>query len=214
MSKSPFVKNLDTVQSRLAEILQPLGFRHQGRTFNRITPAGLMHAVDLQMGRRSVQGKFAVNLGVLLPCVWLAECQNAVPEFVEAAHGTIRLRLTRSVAGAARWLSWVFGDQEWFDLKADATTLADTVADRLQRDGLPFFATFSDYPSVLAYYDSHGTFPFQNAGRATLEAAIVTHHLGDTVRARQLFDQAGATDVPGFREHVVLIANRLGYPLN
>lgn len=140
-----------------------------------MTTGGLVHVVNFQMGeypigehyvlsgiRESLYGKFAVNLGVLLPCVCEAEWQNPTPDFVQEHYCSIRSRLS----------SLAFSTDRWFDLTPDTSTLATTLVQLLDRFGLRFFDQFPDYPAVLVYFDTHGDLPFQNAGRAALEAAI------------------------------------------
>src|SRR4051794_47026 len=96
MSKSEFANNVDIVQTQVAAFLKPLGFRKKGRTHNRTTAAGLIHALDFQMGaypigaqyvisgiRENYYGRFTVNLGVLLPCVFEIEEQKPLPIFVQ-----------------------------------------------------------------------------------------------------------------------------------
>ncbi len=214
MPKSEFAKHLDTLQAQVAAFLKPLGFRKKGRTHNRSTPRGLVHVVSFQMGqfpigehyvipgfRESFYGRFAVNLGVLLPCVCETESQKSVPEFVQEYHCTIRARLG----------SLAFGEDRWFELTADTSALATTLVQMLDKFGLPFFEQFPDYPSVLAYFEAHGDLPFQNSKRATLEAAIVAHHLGEGQRAQRLLAQAHTTDHKEFRQYVSVLANRLGH---
>jgi len=216
MPKSDFAKHLDEVQTRIAAFLKPLGFRKKGRTHNRTTKGGLVQVVNFQMGeypigehyvipgiRESFYGKFAVNLGVLLPCVREIEWQKPTPDFIQEPYCTVRSRLS----------SLAFGTDRWFELTTDTSTLATTLVQLLDKFGLPFLDQFPDYPAVLAYFDEHGDLPFQNSGRAALEAAIVAHHLGDSQRAQHLFERAHSTDHKGFREHVSTLASRLGHEL-
>jgi hypothetical protein len=79
--KSEYVLRLDKIQKAVNQKLRPLGFRKLGRSHNRMTAGGLIHVVNFQMGefpigdyvipglRENLYGRFAVNLGVLLPCV-------------------------------------------------------------------------------------------------------------------------------------------------
>ncbi len=214
MPKSDFAKHLDSVQAHLAAFLMPLGFRKKGRTHNRTTAGGLIQIVNFQMGeypigegyvvpglRENLYGKFTVNLGVLLPFVWETECQKPTAEFVQDHHCTIRSRLS----------TLAFGADSWFDLTADTAALATTLVQLFDRFGLPFLEQFSDYASVLAYFDEHGDLPFQNSNRAALEAAIIAHHLGELKRAKGLLERAHSADHKGFRQHVSKIACRLGH---
>jgi hypothetical protein len=214
MPKSDFAEQLDAIQAQVTAFLKPFGFRKKGRTHNRTTEAGLVQVVNFQMGeypigehyvipgiRESYYGKFAVNLGVLLPCVREVEWQKPAPDFVQEHYCTIRSRLG----------SLAYGTDHWFDLTRNTSTLAATLVQLFDKFGLPFLDQFPDYASALAYFDEHGNLPFQNSKRASLEAAIVAHHLGDSQRAQHLFERAHSTDHKGFRKHVSTLANRLGH---
>ncbi len=216
MPKSEFAKNLDALQAHVTAFLKPLGFRKKGRTHNRATEGGLVQVVNFQMGeypigehyvipgiRESFYGRFAVNLGVFLPCVYETEWQKPVPDFTQEHFCTIRNRLG----------TLAFGTDKWFELTSDIPTLATTLVQLFDEFGLPFFEQFPDYHSVLSYYDAHGDLPFQNSGRATLEAAIIAHHLGHAHRSQQLLAKAHSTDHKGFRQYVSTLAHRLGHQL-
>ena len=216
MPKSEFAKNLDIVQTQVTAFLKPLGFRKKGRTHNRTTTGGLVHALDFQMGaypigeqyvipgiRESYYGRFTVNLGVLLPCVFEIEEQKSVPLFVQEPYCTIRTRLG----------SLAFGKDEWFEISSDTTASAIKLVQLLDRFGLPFFEKFPDYPAVLSYFDVHERFPFQTPDRSALEAAIIAHHLGNAKTAKRLFAKAYSSDHEGFRGHVSKLANRLEYKI-
>jgi len=209
-TKSEFVAAMDAIQADVHRLLKPLGFNRKGRSHNRRTSGGLTHVVTFQMGqypigdyvipglRESYYGRFTVNLGVLLPCIRELEDQRPAPAFAHEYHCTIRDRLA-------------FGEDRWFDIGTDTAGLGAQVVGLLDRIGLGFFDPFQSYEDVLVYYDAHGDLPFQNEGRATLEAALVAHHLHDASRAALLFARASATDHKGFREHVAELAARLGY---
>ena len=214
MPKSAFAEHLDTVQAQITAFLRKLGFRKKARTHNRLTTEGLIHVVNFQMGgypigehyvipgiRESFYGKFAVNLGVLLPCVYETEWQKPVPSFAQEYYCTIRERLG----------CLAYGRDHWFELTSDSSTLATTLVQMLDKLGLPFLEQFLNYEAVLRYYETHGDLPSQNAGRATLEAGIVAHQLGDVAKSQQLLAKAHSTDHKGFRRHVSILASRLGH---
>ncbi len=103
-----------------------------------------------------------------------------------------------------------FGTDHWFEFTADVSALATEVVRLLDRFGLPFLEQFPDYPSVLAYYEAHGCLPFQNSGRASLEAGIIAHHLRDAHKAQYLLAKAHSSENQGFRKYVSTLAGRLG----
>jgi hypothetical protein len=155
--------------------------------------------------RESFYGKLAVNLGVLLPCVYRIEDQQKPPAFVHDYHCTVRERLGRLA----------FGEDQWFELVDDTPELATTVVGLIDRFGLPFLEQFGSYSDVLTYFQEHGRLPFQTDGRACLEAAVVAHEIGEEDLSRGLLEKAWsiATDHKGFQEHVVEIAGRIGYTI-
>ena len=213
MSKSQFAEGLDAIQTKVDSLLKPLGFQKKGRTHNRFTKGGLTHVVNLQkekfagqrptfrLFKKKSYGKFAVNLGILLPCVYQVEQQCSLEEFVEEQQCQIRQRLG-TVA---------FKQDKWFEITDDTSDLANTIVDLLQRFGLVFLNQFQIYEDVLSYYTEHGNLPFQTLGRANLEAALIAHHLGNRALAQSLFQRAYATQHEGFQIHVAELAKRVGY---
>jgi hypothetical protein len=211
--ESQFALNLDAIQGTVHTFLKPLGFRKKGRTHNRRSDGGLTQVISFQMGqfpigdnyvipgfRESFYGKFAINLGILLPCVYSLERQQAPPDFVKEYHCTIRERLG----------CLAFGKDDWFELKDESTTIAKTVVELLDKHGLDFLDQFKTYQDVLSYYGRHGSLPFQNSNRASLEVAIIANHLGDLTLSTELFAKAGSIDHSGFKKHVLEMKKRLG----
>jgi len=212
MAKSQFVEDLDTIQAAVHSFLKPLGFRKKGRAYNRRTEGRLPHVVTFQMGeypigdnyvipgiRESFYGKLAINLGVLLPCVYEVEQRHPPPDFVREYDCTIRQRL-----GAL-----AFAEDKWFEITHDTAGLAATIVKLLDQFGLDFFEQFKSYKDVIAYYNQHGDLPFQNSSRASLEVALIAFHIGDKSFAKALFDKARTSTHKGFQEHVSRLEKRI-----
>jgi hypothetical protein len=214
MAKSEFVKRLDEIQAAVSINLKPLSFRKKGRSYNRKTTE-LIQVINFQMGnypigdyvipgiRESSYGQLAINLGVLLPCVYRVEWQKNVPDFCQESNCTIRERVG----------SLAYGRDKWFDLTDVLSSLSNEVVRAINEFGIPFLNQFQDYDSVLEYYYSRGRLPFQNEGRASLEAAIIEDHLANSSAAKQLFVKAALTSHKGFRNYVIEIAKQLGYEI-
>jgi hypothetical protein len=211
MAKSDFVAQLDAIQKAAHTKLRPLGFRKIGRSHNRATAAGLIHVINFQMGeypignyvipgiRENLYGLFTVNLGVLLPCVHRLG-KFPIPRSVRDGNCTIRDRLKNPSDG-----------QEWFSLGDDSASSRSKIVEVLEQQGLPFLRQFETYQDVLSYYQAHDDLPFQNPGRASLEAAIIARELGNIEMSNRLFEKAHETEHMGFKEYVAEIAARLGY---
>jgi hypothetical protein len=212
-SKSQFVSILDEVQRSVTALLRPVGFKKGGRTYNRIFDGGIVHVVSFQMGeypigdyvipglRESFYGKFAVNLGVYLPCVFEIEGHPGPKRMHHDYHCEIRDRLGSLAHG---------GEDEWWDLSESVEVTAAYICDVLERIGLPFLSQFASYDDVLTYFNLFRKFPFHNEGRSALAAAIISYHLGRRTDAEDLFEAAidHAKDHPGFRNHVKELRQR------
>jgi tetratricopeptide (TPR) repeat protein len=209
MSKSAFVEQLDQIQQAATKLLKPLGFRKGGRAFNRLMERGIVQVVTFQMGqypigdyvipgiRESSYGSYAVNLGVLLPCVYHAHYRFPLSKTISDASCSIRNRLKDH------------NGNDWFRFGSGETSAF--VIQRLETTGLAFLNAFGTYEDVLGYYKVNGELPFQNHGRATLEAALIHQELGNTEAARELFEKAFETDHKGFKSHVSEVARRFGH---
>ncbi|MEI9866409.1 MAG: hypothetical protein WDN00_18005 [Limisphaerales bacterium] len=85
--------------------------------------------------------------------------------------------------------SLAFGDK-WFEITDDIPSLARTIVNLFQNYGLDFLEQFQTYEDVLSHYQKHGKLPFQNPERASLEAALIAHHIGNAELAHSLFQKA------------------------
>jgi hypothetical protein len=217
MPKSQFAQNLDAIQTTVQSFLKPLDFRKKARVHNRRTESGLVHVISFQMGqfpvgdnyvipgfRENLYGKFAINLGILLPCVYQVERQKPLPDFIQDYDCTIRQRLG----------TLAFGKDQWFEITDDIVTLATNIVGLLDKYGLELLDQFKTYQDVLSYFQANGKLPFQNLHRASLEAALVAHHLGDETLSKILFAKARDADNKGFQNHVVEIEKRIDFMLN
>jgi hypothetical protein len=146
--------------------------------------------------RESFYGRFAVNLGVLLPAVLRIEHSRDRPEFAREYDCEIRDRLGRLA----------YEEDTWWDLDHQVAATAQSVAGLMDQHGLPFLDQFEDYRCVLSHLAQTGTLPFHNEGRSALVGALICCHLGEGDRASELFDRAVAyaKSLPnkGFLEHV------------
>jgi len=216
MEKSAFAKNLDQIQAEVNRFLKPLRFRKNSRSFNRPADDGLIHVINFQMGRFEIgppspipelrenfYGKFWTNLGVFLPCVYSVERSQPIPTFLQEYDCQIRTRLG----------TLAFGHDQTFEISDDVSTLAGTIVTLLDQFGLPFLEQFRNYTDVLNYFESHGAYPQMNSGRATFEAAIISHALGRPDQAQHYFEQALDPNHKPFSEHVREIALKLGYTI-
>ena len=213
MAKSAFVLALDQIQQSCAVQLKQVGFRKRGRSHNRTCDDGLVHVVTFQMGqypigdyevpgfRESFYGRFAVNLGVRVPCVPLLEFGLGEKSFYQEYDCQIRRRLGTDTDEG----------ESWWRLDQPADPVAREVSVLLATQAAEFFSDFRSCATVLAYFQRHGEFPFSNSGRSAFEAALIQHHLGSMKDAERLFAVAMRWNHQGFREHVSEVRQRCGY---
>jgi hypothetical protein len=210
MPKSTVAATLDEIQKPINDALKARGFKRSGRTLNRTTPRGLVQVINFQMGqfpigdyvipgvRESAYGKFAVNMGVALPCVRRIEHNREPKKIYQEYDCEIRERL-----GA-------LGNEDrdfWWAIEPNFDAVADDVFRKMHDLGLPFLDKFASYEDVLREFERVGKLPFMNEGRAALVVAMVYHDQGDESAAKRAFERAknGSTRNPGFIAHVQAI---------
>lgn len=210
MQKSNVAATLDEIQKPINDALKARGFKKSGRTLNRVMPSGLVHVVNFQMGqfpigeyvipgiRESFYGKFAVNLGVVLPCVRRIEHNWEPKKIYQEYDCEIRERLG-SLADEGR--------DFWWTIEPNFDGVADDVFRKLHDLGLPFLEKFNSYEDVLREFECSGKFPLLNEGRSALVVAMIRHDQGDEAGAKLAFERAKTypTRNPGFIKHVQAI---------
>lgn len=216
MPRSQQAGKVDRVQAALHEKLRGLGFRKQGRTFNRTTEDGLVQVVNVQMGahdppgaahisdlRESLYGWFTVNLGVYVPEVARFHGGGEAKGFVREYHCCVRDRL--GPLGPERKDLWWRND-------AVEEVVPDLLA-RLDRDGLPFLARFATRDAILREWKDESE--NQSAGSPPrIVMAIILAERGQKAAARELLAaQAREKGNPGHPAYVRSLAARLGITL-
>jgi hypothetical protein len=213
MHKSDPAREVDEIQSIVASYLKTLRFRKAGRTFNRESD-DIVHVVNFQMGaypighyvvpgiRESLYGKFAVNLGVRVPCISAAEGAPKAKKIYQEYDCHFRTRLSLEEGGR---------QEQWWTTGGNCRHIGIQIAGLLEKIAIPFFEQFSSCRGIIAYYDLHGAFPMRPAGRSALDAALVCRHCGDLRRYSVLIQEAKrlAADHSGFREYVLGIEKKL-----
>ena len=131
--------------------------------------------------RENLYGKFVVNLGIFLPCVWQIETEKIMmKKVVQEYFCQIRDRLGKLVEGRDIWWS--------LDNSPERT---GEFNNRLF--GEIWFALFVKIHRLFNCpfpISRDGSLPFCTEGRSSLTAAIICQHLGDAEFAREYFDLA------------------------
>jgi hypothetical protein len=206
MTKSEFSKKLDLIQVDAQKKLSQFGYRKKGRTFNRSLESGLIHVINFQMGRRSLSGKFTINLGIYIPEIYrlLWFWNEDEPKFVDHGDCEIEKRIGELVPPYK---------DNWWDLNKNTKRLSKKVLTVIEKYGLPYLNLFYSHDDIIQEWNKHG----DNIGlppRAGLSIAILLHNKGDHEQARNLLIQEynRKLDHP-YAGFVVDIAQKLGISL-
>jgi len=217
MAKSEYAKKLDLIQTEVHKDLKIIGFRKQGRTFNRSLGSGLIHVINFQMGRHPVgnhkeippfrlnlYGKFTVNLGVYIPEIYRLLWNKDVPKFVDHGDCEIEKRIGELVPPYKSL---------WWDLNKNTKRLSKKALTVIVKYGLPYLNQFNSHNDIIQEWYEQG----EETGlppRAGLSISILLFNNGDHEQARNLLLQEYSRnyDHP-YAGFVVDIAQKLGISL-
>jgi len=202
MGKSEYTKNLDRIQAEALKYLNQLGYKKKGRTFNKTLDSGLIHVINFQMGRRSLSGKFTINLGVYIPEIykllwfWIED----EPKFVDHGDCEITERIG-FLAPSSKSL--------WWDLKKNPRRLNKNVVMHIDNYGLPYLNRFMNQDDIINEWKLGGE-QIGFTHRANLSIAILLANSGKRGQARNLLIQECESNMnKPYAEFVLKIANKL-----
>ena len=209
MPKSAATIGLDEILAPIALFLKGQRFRKSGRTFNRQTPEGLVQVINFQMGqfpignyvipgiRENLYGKFTMNLGIVLPCIWRIERHWEPKKFYQEYECEIRMRLGHIPDDDT--------SDSWWTISPPYEVISSEIGELLQLHGLSFLDGFSSYGNVLCEFERVGILPSVPEGRSALIAAVVYHDQGDRPASVRAFQRAKETENQAFMRHVSAI---------
>lgn len=150
-------------------LVKELGFRARGKTLNRPGPGGIaVHVVFVQSGRRSLAGRFTIEMGVFLPSVYPLETRakgKEVPRFPRITDCQIRARIPQFAGANDIW--WPSDDPQSL---ADLEGTIRTVVPR-------FFAAWGEPSAILENWRAeHATLRTQSF--SPLAVAVLLHNEG------------------------------------
>lgn len=197
MTKTPHAESMERIAGLIGAFLKARGFRKRRHTFNRSTPDGLVHVVNLQMGthpvgdhaeipgfRQNLYGKFTVNLGVFVPELYREMLQRDPAEFVNEYDCSMRARFSDLVQ--------TDGDL-WWNLGGGENGTATEIIEMLDQHGLPFLERFANRDDVVQYWPAVCE-ARKLSPRPHLDVALILQHLGRSAEAVAAFQRHMAQD--------------------
>lgn len=181
------------VENEVHAALKPLGYKKKARTWNRTAEPGVVHVIQMQLGRfdppgtveipgvrENMHGRFTINVGV-----YVAEVEQHLSAF--AANRSETIAEPRCCVRTR--LAQIAGDPDtWWPSAATDASLSDIVT-RLRRDALPFLDEVGTRDGVVRISASHT--PEEHWGsRRPIIGAVILATRGDLDAARPLFEAA------------------------
>ncbi|WP_333702958.1 DUF4304 domain-containing protein [Sphingobium yanoikuyae] len=193
--KSENVQRLDLIQSALAGLTEPFGFRRKGRTLVKTVDSDILQIIALQAGpfeigeplppeaahlRPNFYGKFTVNLGIFVPEMFERTNPGFIPRgVITDAHCSIRSRL-----------SHITSHQDiWWHLKDPKEELVDEIGALLIHVGIPFLGRFSSRDTIIRDWVNFNSHELLITPVARLDTAMVLLKRGDVAAAKAAFEE-------------------------
>lgn len=183
------------IEDRAGPALRAAGYDESGSTWRRRNPGGDWAVVDLQTTASDGVARCVVGLAVV-PGPWLdfmGEWLGRPPHQVNESLGLYRERLTPSGSPAGDDGAWQVADP------AGAAAVAEEVAERLKRDGLPLLDRLLDRDAFLATLRAGdlGMIKIENfIGLFPFAEAVLLSDDGPSDRLEELLELAHVQAVP------------------
>lgn len=168
-----FKTQLDIVEQDVFAKLKSLGFKKNGRTFNRRLDDGIIQVINLQSGqhpiaqgyeipglRENLYGKFVVNLGVCIESLYKFQSPTESKKYYKEYECQIRSRLGTLLTGQDYW--WKITDSN--------KKITEEIIDGLETKGFEWFSGVDTKAKIISNY---GKLPYDASPRAKLDTALV-----------------------------------------
>lgn len=172
---------VDEIEAAVYAHIKPYGFKKHGRTLHRFVSGDLSQVIHFQTGRpaHGMGALLCVNLGIRIP-----ECsehtfhpQTEKKNYYQEHECTMRSRL-----GIVR------GKEEtWYDLRRKTDKITKSIIEEIDQYVLPAYEVLSTREAILAHRKDYPLLDY-TAHLIPLDECMIYHHLGNTQKAKQLFD--------------------------
>lgn len=168
-----FKAQLDIVEKEVFAKMKPLGFKKNGRTFNRRLDDGIIQVINFQSGqypltdnyevpglRENLYGKFVVNMGVCVESLFKFQFLTENKKYYKEYDCQIRARLGTLLTGQDYW--WKITD--------DNTKITEEIILGLETIGSDWFAGVDTKEKIIT---NLGNLPYDCSPRVKLDVALI-----------------------------------------
>lgn len=172
-TSTDYKTQLDIVEKDVFAKLKPLGFKKNGRTFNRRLDNGIIQVINFQSGqypigqgyevpglRENLYGKFVVNLGVCIESLYKFQSPTEDKKYYKEYDCQIRERLGTILKGQDYW--WTITD--------DNKKITQEIIEGLETKGLDWFSGIDTKEKIIL---NNGHPPYDSTPRAKLDIALI-----------------------------------------
>lgn len=168
-----FKTQLDIVEKDVFAKMKPLGFKKNGRTFNRQLDNGIIQVINFQSGqypltdnyeipglRENLYGKFVVNMGVCVENLFKFQFPTENKKYYKEYDCQIRTRLGTLLTGQDYW--WKITD--------DNTKITEEIILGLETIGYDWFVGVDTKEKII---NNLGNLPYDCSPRVKLDVALI-----------------------------------------
>lgn len=183
-----FKTQLDIVEKEVYAKLKPIGFKKNGRTFNKRLDDGIIQVINFQSGqypigqsyeisglRENLYGKFVVNLGVCIESLYRFQLSTENKKYYKEQECQIRGRLGTLLTGQDYW--WTITD--------DNKKITEEIIAGLETKGFEWFAGLETKEKIIS---NNGHFSYRSSPRAKLDTALIVW-FDDKEKGSELFKE-------------------------
>lgn len=181
-----FKTQLDIVEKDVFIKLKPLGFKKNGRTFNRRLDDGIIQVINFQSGqypigqgyeipglRENLYGKFVVNLGVCIESLYKFQSPTEHKKYYKEYDCQIRNRLGTLLTG----------QDYWWTITNDNTKITQEIIEGIETKAFDWFSGLDTKEKIIS---NNGQLPYGATPRAKLDIALIVW-FDDKVKGSELF---------------------------
>jgi hypothetical protein len=179
---------LDIVEKDVFAKLKPLGFKKNGRTFNRRLDDGIIQVINFQSGqypigqgyeipglRENLYGKFVVNLGVCVESLYKFQSPTENKKYYKEYDCQIRARLGTLLTG----------QDYWWTITNDNKKITQEIIEGLETKAFHWFSGLDTKEKIIS---NNGQLPYDATPRAKLDIALIVW-FDDKVKGSELFKE-------------------------